>query len=293
MIISSCVGTTELPPVDDQSRRMREPVHSHRVVVAGDTLYSIAWEIGQDYRTLAEWNKIEYPYIIRPGQKLSIKPLSGNSPGSPDPRIGNNIHTVVAGDTLFSLARQAGVRVTKLAEWNNVSSPYVIRPGQRLIMSAPKNGALNNTINARNTEGKSRSGKGKTAKNPGIPNSKVGSWSWPTKGKITSRFGKNGKKGLEITGQKGQPILAAAAGQVVYQGSGLRGYGKLVILKHNQEFLSAYAHCDKIVVSEGDVIKKGQQIASMGNTGSDKTKLHFEIRYRGTPVNPEQYLRRR
>ena len=133
----------------------------------------------------------------------------------------------------------------------------------------------------------------KTTSRKSTVRSSVKSWGWPAKGKITGRFGQGGNKGLEISGKKGQPIFAAAAGKVVYQGSGLRGYGNLVIIKHNEEFLSAYAHCDRIVVKEGDVIKKGQRIATMGNTGTNTVKLHFEIRYRGRPVDPEKYLRRR
>jgi lipoprotein NlpD len=108
-----------------------------------------------------------------------------------------------------------------------------------------------------------------------------------------SRFGTGGAKGVDIGGKPGQSVTAAAPGTVVYQGSGLRGYGQLIIVKHNTDFLSAYAHCDKIVVREGNVIKRGQKIAEMGSTGTDRVKLHFEIRYRGTPVDPLDYLPKR
>jgi lipoprotein NlpD len=122
---------------------------------------------------------------------------------------------------------------------------------------------------------------------------------WPTDGPILARFTPNGiNKGLDIGGKRGQTVRAAAAGQVVYQGSGLRGYGQLIIVKHNGEFLSAYAHCDRIYcdriyAEEGDVIKVGQKIAAMGGSGADRIKLHFEIRYRGSPVDPLKYLPRK
>jgi len=292
-VLSACASTNALAPVDDQSRGVRDPIKSYRLVVAGDTLYSIAWEIGQDYRTLAGWNNIQAPYIIRKGQRLKIKPQGINKTSarySSQYSKPASYHRVKAGDTLYSLARKAGVNAKQLASWNKIPPPYTIKPGQRLRMDRPaKKVKLAKSANRPDRRKKTTASKRKTSKIAG----KIKSWSWPTKGRVSGRFGRNGKKGLEITGRKGQPIRAAAAGKVVYQGSGLRGYGQLVIIKHNQEFLSAYAHCDTIVVSEGDVIKKGQQIASMGKTGTNKVKLHFEIRYRGSPVNPEKYLRMR
>jgi lipoprotein NlpD len=120
------------------------------------------------------------------------------------------------------------------------------------------------------------------------------SWMWPAQGELLERFTANGpNKGIDIAGKTGQPILAAEAGQVVYQGSGLRGYGQLIIIKHDDDFLSAYAHCDKIYVREGNVIKRGQKIADMGSTGTDRARLHFEVRYRGAPVDPLDYLPRK
>lgn len=114
---------------------------------------------------------------------------------------------------------------------------------------------------------------------------------WPAQGALLERFSANGpNKGIDIGGKTGQPILAAEAGQVVYQGSGLRGYGQLIIIKHDDDFLSAYAHCDKIYVKEGNVIKRGQKIADMGSSGTDRARLHFEVRYRGAPVDPLDYL---
>jgi lipoprotein NlpD len=132
---------------------------------------------------------------------------------------------------------------------------------------------------------------------PGIPAVKAGDeeedleWGMPTIGSVIAVFSENAnRKGVDIAGRRGQPVVASAAGKVVYSGSGLRGYGKLVIIKHNKTFLSAYAHNDQILVKEGQSVSKGQKIAEMGETDSDQVKLHFEIRKFGKPVDPGQYL---
>lgn len=299
MLLSACASTGELPPVDDQSRSVRDPIKSYRIVVAGDTLYSIAWEIGQDYRTLAKWNKIRAPYIIHKGQRIKIKPqLTEESTTDNISQVQRKTsypryHRVVAGDTLYSLARTAGVNAKELAKWNQIPPPYTIRPGQKLRLTRPGANSQRTKLTKSSPKVSQVASKRKKTQARTRSGGKITSWSWPTKGRISRRFGQGRSKGLEISGKKGQAIRAAAGGKVVYAGSGLRGYGQMVIIKHNQEFLSAYAHCDRITVNEGDVIKKGQQIASMGKTGTNKIKLHFEIRYRGNPVNPEKYLRRR
>ena len=131
--------------------------------------------------------------------------------------------------------------------------------------------------------------------NKNSANSHAPQWRWPTRGIILSSFqGNDGfNKGIDLGGKLGEPVLAAAAGQVVYAGSGLRGYGKLLIIKHNETFLSAYAHNERLRVKEGDLVKVGQVIADMGSSGTDRVKLHFEIRRDGTPVDPLKYLPRR
>ena len=118
-------------------------------------------------------------------------------------------------------------------------------------------------------------------------------WMWPSSGKIVGQYSESGNKGLDFSGRAGDAVLAAAEGKVVYAGSGLRGYGELVIVKHNATFLSAYAHNRKILVQEGQQVTRGQKIAEMGSTDSDGVKLHFEIRRQGKPVDPLQYLPRR
>lgn len=121
---------------------------------------------------------------------------------------------------------------------------------------------------------------------------KVAKWLWPTKGRVIKNFsaGDQGNKGIDIAGQRGQPIVSTAAGTVVYSGNALRGYGNLVIVKHNDNYLSAYAHNDRLLVQEGQSVKAGQKIATMGSSGTSSVRLHFEIRYQGKSVNPKRYL---
>jgi lipoprotein NlpD len=123
-------------------------------------------------------------------------------------------------------------------------------------------------------------------------NNKVSKWLWPTKGRVIKNFsaGDQGNKGIDIAGQRGQPIVSTAGGTVVYSGNALRGYGNLVIVKHNDNYLSAYAHNDRLLVHEGQSVKAGQKIATMGSSGSNSVRLHFEIRYQGKSVNPKRYL---
>lgn len=284
LLLAACGGNKPLVPVTDESKPQRYPESEYRTVAAGDTLYSIAWEAGRDYRDLAEWNSIGPPYIVRPGQKIRLFP-----PPNREKSVASGYRIVVAGDSLYSIAADVGVHYRQLAEWNKIGPPYVIRPGQRLRVSKPGN--LATSTQQRSTKSPSQP---KTVSKAPTKAAATGPWVWPTEGPILARFRLNSaNKGLDIGGKRGQTVRAAAAGQVVYQGSGLRGYGQLIIVKHNGEFLSAYAHCDRVYAKEGDVIKVGQKIAAMGGSGTDRVKLHFEIRYRGSPVDPLKYLPRK
>ena len=206
------------------------------------------------------------------------------------------------GDTLYSIAWESGRDYQDVARWNQISPPYLIKPGQRLRLyppvSAPKTVHAEPSAPVRSDSQKKPAPDkpepaAPTRRAPAVVATQL-SWMWPAQGELQERYAANGpNKGIDIAGKKGQPILAAEAGQVVYQGSGLRGYGQLIIIKHNADFLSAYAHCDKIYVKEGNVIKRGQKIADMGSSGTDRAKLHFEVRYRGAPVDPQDYLPRK
>ncbi len=215
-------------------------------------------------------------------------------------------HRVVKGETLFSIAWRYDLDLKKLAEFNDIKPPYTIYPSQqiRLDIRSTKERyqgsqpTLKNSTNSRENKvsGRSvnRTPESSLSSNDDNFQSSV-KWQWPVSGKLLALFqGDSGlNKGIDLSGKLGEPVLAAASGRVVYAGSGLSGYGKLLIIKHNQTFLSAYAHNDEISVKEGDFVKAGQRIADMGSSGTDRVKLHFEIRSDGSPVDPLKYLPKR
>lgn len=223
-------------------------------------------------------------------------------------------YVVAPGDTLFSIAWRYGLKYEDLAKHNKINAPYIIRPSQiiHLDMQLSKPGSAESG-RALSAKAAAPSISKKILPNPSvsvrkenkthrvdstnkiIAKSHAPQWRWPVRGIILSSFqGNDGfNKGIDLGGKLGEPVLAAAGGQVVYAGSGLRGYGKLLIIKHNETFLSAYAHNERLRVKEGDLVKVGQVIADMGSSGTDRVKLHFEIRRDGTPVDPLKYLPRR
>ena len=188
-------------------------------------------------------------------------------------------HIVRKGETLFSIAFRYGKRTEDLARWNRLGSGSLIYPGQRLRLTPPSDAAARTTRSTPKPL-------------PKIPDQPSPKWSWPTNGLINVEFGaKPGPgTGVLINGSNGQPIVAAASGRVVYAGSGLIGYGQLIILKHNDTYLSAYGYTATSLVREGDTVKQGQRIATMGEGPERKARLHFEIRRNGEPVNPRQFL---
>ena len=213
-------------------------------------------------------------------------------------------HIVRKGDSLYSIAWGVGLDFHHIAKWNEIEKPYVIHPGQRIRLHPPttKKTPLKSTSSAQGkkaatsparplkatTEKKrpsaTRSDSTRSAADPK-------KWKWPAKGKVIGKYDPSkGINGIQISGRDGSTITSTAPGQVVYVGEGLRGYGKLVIIKHSDTFLSAYAHNKSILVAEGDTIKVGQKIAQMGNTDASRTMLHFEIRKHGKPVDPLRYL---
>jgi len=210
-------------------------------------------------------------------------------------------HRVQKGDTLFSIAWTYGLDFQALANANSISSPYTIYPGQKIdIRNIPQPTVLakRSTVEKPSKPPVTKPVKSKvTAKTSHkAPQRSVVSsatdWMWPVNGRLIGYFStrKPVNKGIDIAGALGESVLAAAAGTVVYAGRGLRGYGNLVIVKHNDTYLSAYAHTSRIVVSEQDVVKAGQKIAEIGSTGTDEVKLHFEIRKNGKPVDPLNHL---
>lgn len=253
-LLGACGYAGISAPVEGRAHVENSPRDRH-LVRRGDTLYAIAWQYDRDYRVLAAWNGIREPYVIYPGQYLRLKP----------PARGDKRRAAV--DTV----REIPVTPAR----KTVSKPLKKRPAvatTRATAEIPP-------------ERKVASGRYK-----GTLERQPLRWRWPTRGEIMRRFSDKGNKGIDIGGRFGQPVVAAAAGRVVYSGSGLIGYGKLIIIKHNKSHLSAYAHNDHLLVAEGDLVAGGQGIARMGRAVSKETVLHFEIRLNGKPVDPLRYL---
>ena len=209
-------------------------------------------------------------------------------------------YTIRKGDTLYSIAWRYHLDYKKLAWWNGIGAPYTIYPGQQLRLNPPKAIPLKTTPPSK--EKKITRSKVDQAKvdsqhqnRSSVKHDSKLYWHWPTNGQVIEGFSASGtvRKGIDIAGVPGQSVKAASRGKVVYSGSGLIGYGQLIIIKHDETFLSAYAHNRKLLVKEGDYVTIGQRIAELGNTGTDRPKLHFEIRRYGQPVDPLKYLPRR
>ena len=194
---------------------------------------------------------------------------------------------VQRGQTVYRIATENGITALDLALWNDIPPPYTIYPGQRLRLYP--GGAVKPSRPA------TSSASTRPAPKPAAPAASSLGWRWPTDGNVFGSFaaGDPTRQGIDIAGKAGQPVRAAADGVVVYSGSGLVGYGELVIVKHNDQWLSAYGHNRARLVNEGQLVKAGQQIAEMGRSGAARDMLHFEIRYNGKPVDPQAYLPKR
>ena len=196
------------------------------------------------------------------------------------------MHVVRRGETLSAIAWRYGLDYRSIAKWNRIRAPYAIYPGQKLALR----GASASTGRAQ----AKKAGAGSGAKRPATPSAvPAGGWTWPARGELVQGFGKGDRGGIDIAGRRGQPVVAARDGRVVYTGSGLVGYGRLVIIKHSERLLTAYAHNDRVLVREGQTVRAGHKIAEMGSTGAERVKLHFEVRRDGKPLNPLKYLPRR
>jgi lipoprotein NlpD len=241
------------------------------VVEKGDTLYSIAFDHGLDYREVAEQNNIENPSAIQIGQQIKL--LASEEVASERPRIESKPLVPIAAmvpikdqPKIIKLPYSDKALAQIESNLDRPSSPQAV-----VVVTSPPVVLLPKEPDSGSDDGLD--------------------WAIPTKGKVIGEYSESAnRKGLDISGSKGQSVLASAAGKVVYSGSGLRGYGKLVIIKHNKTFLSAYAHNDQILVKEGQNVVKGQKISEMGNSDTDQVKLHFEIRKFGKPVDPAKYL---
>ncbi|MBW8330301.1 MAG: peptidoglycan DD-metalloendopeptidase family protein [Thiobacillus sp.] len=270
-------------PVSDRSRMVAQSgaprpatpqiapsTNGRHTVQRGDTLYAIAFANGLDYREIAIWNQLESADLILVGQVLRLSPPPGAVEIRPlDDEPAPSARPLVESPVLRE--PQAVLLPYSEANWTQVSTP---RPAVAVAPVAPPPAPV--------------------ATKPQVPapaaNAAVDTWLWPADGTLAGRFGAAGGKGIDIVGQRNAPVKAVAPGKVVYSGSGLRGYGQLLIVKHAGEFLSAYAHNESILVKQGDMVAAGQKIALMGDSDADRVKLHFEIRRYGKPLDPLTYL---
>lgn len=212
---------------------------------------------------------------------LAVASCGSRSTWRDDPQT----HIVRKGETLFSIAWRYGKDADALARWNRLGDGSLIYPGQ-VIRLVPRGGTSASSTTA------SRTSRPPANPLPSIPAQPSPRWAWPTSGRVNVEFGAQPGPGtgVLINGKTGQPIVAAASGRVVYAGGGLIGYGQLIILKHNDTYLSAYGYTTSLLVKEGQEVKQGQRIATMGEGPERKPRLHFEIRRNGQPVNPRQFL---
>jgi lipoprotein NlpD len=201
-------------------------------------------------------------------------------------------YTVQKGETLTRIALDNGQSWRDLMRWNNLPNPHQIEIGQvlRVVPPSATVEASGVVVQPIGNAAEVKPATSPAVQPPAAANDEGLGFVWPASGSLISGFSEAKNKGLDIAGQAGDPVLAAADGQVVYAGSGLRGYGNLIILKHNNTFLTAYAHNQALLVKEDQKVRKGQKIAEMGKTDADRVKLHFEIRRQGKPVDPAKYL---
>jgi lipoprotein NlpD len=267
------------------------------IVRKGDTMYSIALEHGLDYRELAAWNNITDPSRILVGQQLLVR-----RPGEAAPAA------VAAGTAQTQPIASAPVVEKRALDGGVVAPPPA---NSDTLKREPKAGKepyseqalalAQGSVRPPEPSPAPRTEPAPVPVPPATPvpppaapvNGDDVTWIWPAGGKLVATYSDGGSKGIDIAGKAGDPVVAAGDGKVVYSGTGLRGYGKLVIVKHNNTYLSAYAHNQTILVKEGQSVSKGQKIAEMGNTDADQVKLHFEVRRQGKPVDPLKYLPQR
>ncbi|MCL4119403.1 UNVERIFIED_CONTAM: hypothetical protein GTU68_010979 [Idotea baltica] len=220
--------------------------------------------------------------------------VDGSSSTASRPKITSGRYVARRGDSLYSVAKRFGWNWKALAQSNGIPAPYSLKIGQVIYFDGHKSTQIKgSSAIAYSTVSKSSSVPTKPVHSPSNLSAQSSTgWRWPTQGLVIARYASNGglNKGIDIAGKLGQPVVAASGGTVVYAGSGLRGYGELIIIKHNNSYVSAYGHNSKLLVHEKQQVKAGQHIADMGSTGTDKVKLHFEIRLKGKPADPLKYL---
>jgi lipoprotein NlpD len=282
LVLAGCASKNRAPaPVEERSAGVRAPIAAsvgeparplpgaenagkpgYYTVRQGDTLIRIALEHGQNWRDVVRWNALDNPNVIEVGQVLRVAPPPEVAVARPVPA--------------------ASVAAVPVAPASAASQPASAASQVTAAASTPRATATTATAVAV-----------PAASQPASPDDNV-AWGWPAPGNtsVLATFDEVKNKGLDIGGKSGDPVLAAADGRVVYAGAGLRGYGNLIILKHNNTYLTAYAHNQTLLVKEDQSVRKGQKIAEMGSSDTDRVKLHFEIRRQGKPVDPVAFLPR-
>ena len=315
LTLVGCASSTKAPVGDGYTIQVEKAPGDSPIVVApatptpigptytvkkGDTLYAIALDHGLDYKDIVVWNALENPNLIRVDQvlrlsapeasgassvfvrpiaapaSLEVKPVKPSDPTvvgvntdnyKREPRGGKHVYSAEA---LERLRKIEGLKPSEVvAAANSTPVPPVEPPASAAAVPVGPVASV--------------------AATP-APNPATIEWSWPLAGTVLAPFNEGSNKGIDLAGKLGEPIGAAAAGKVVYAGAGLRGYGKLVIVRHSADYLSAYAHAKEIMVKEGQTVTRLQKIAEVGDTDADRAKLHFEVRYRGVPVDPQKHL---
>jgi lipoprotein NlpD len=255
-------------PVQDEPKADARGSYAVR---KGDTLLRIALDFGQNYRDLVAWNNLADPDDIKVGQVLRVTPPERNGGSA---LAGTNPITMPGIEKPAAPPKKTAPRGDKkpYTEGNLADAQKDDNPGLNPKAAERPSGALaaGSTVTANDDE-------------------KL-SWMWPSNGRIIATFDEGKSKGIDIAGKLGQQVMAAGPGKVMYAGSGIRGYGNLVVVKHSNSLLSAYAHNRTILVKEGESVAKGQAIAEMGDSDADTVKLHFEIRQQGKPVDPSKFL---
>ena len=280
-LLAGCASSIQRPPVFERaeaqksaamaknSPREKDWRPSSYTVQKGDTLYSIAFNYGFDYHDLAEMNGIKDPSLISVGQQIRLFPNRAGSavaaapiPVKPADLLVKDQPKVVK----YPYSAAAMAQIDKVQEQTTPAAAVIAKVPAASSVAASDAGT-------------------------DVSEETVPGWSLPATGKLIGQFSESdNRKGIDIAGKLGQPVMASASGKVVYSGSGLRGYGKLIIIKHNNTYLSAYAHNEKVLVKEGQSVSRGQKIALMGNTDASQVELHFEVRRFGKPVDPAKYL---
>ncbi|MRR51621.1 MAG: LysM peptidoglycan-binding domain-containing protein [Rhodocyclaceae bacterium] len=282
-------GCASHAPAPVEQRDSGSPVSSGKLVVAtvagagevrpgfymvkkGDTLYSISLDHGQNYRDIAAWNNLDDPNKIQVGQQLRVSPPEGAAPVEARPLGAPAANT----DTLKKEPK-AGKQPYSEQAWAQAQ-----KPDAAPVPIAEKT--------AEKPAEKPADKPAPVATAPAAVGDEAVEWAWPAAGKVSAGFVEGSNKGVDIPGKAGDAVHAAAAGKVTLVSNALRGYGNLVVIKHNTSYLSVYAHNSKILVKEGQSVTKGQKIAEVGSSDTDSPKLHFEIRRQGKPVDPVKYL---